>query len=421
MNFGRLYQLFVTHLKFNTRNRTAFFFIIIFPLIFIGVFGIAFQDGDPSNTTIEIGLINKDEGIPDDVDALNSDMEMVTGTYFSKEFISILSSITFQDNTTKIFEIKEYDIEDEETAFIDVERRDQKALVILNEDFSLGVLASIRQIFGLSGSNVENYPEENYVTSVELHGDQSLLQFGISSAVVEQVVSSYFSFGEPVIGASFDTISNINTEGFTVFDFIVPGLFVFAIINNMTTVAIVSIRDVKTDLLGRLRLSKMKPWEYLSSLLMSQLVISFIQIPILFGTAILFGFPFSTQIFYAFIFTIFLSLGMSGMGIILASIAKDESSVNGLANVIATPMAFLAGAFFPMPNPTILPSFIGGRSLGLFDLLPPTSAISGLRLILISGWSFSEVWVEFLMLVVLSLTYLAVGLYLYSRKHLSPR
>ncbi|MCH8909024.1 MAG: ABC transporter permease, partial [Candidatus Heimdallarchaeota archaeon] len=83
----------------------------------------------------------------------------------------------------------------------------------------------------------------------------------------------------------------------------------------------------------------------------------------------MFGFPFSTRIIFAFIFVIFLSLAMSGIGIILASLAQDQNTVAGLANMIATPMAFLASAFFPMPNPTIITSFIGGRTLGIFDLL----------------------------------------------------
>ena len=72
-------------------------------------------------------------------------------------------------------------------------------------------------------------------------------------------------------------------------------------------------------------------------------------------------------------------------------------------------------------NPVLIPSFLGGRSFGIFDLLPPTSAIRGLRLILLEGWSFGEVWVEFITLVFLSLLYLGVALLLYKRKHLSPQ
>ncbi|MCH8909023.1 MAG: ABC transporter permease [Candidatus Heimdallarchaeota archaeon] len=277
MNINRLYLLVLTHFRFNTRNRTAFFFTIIFPLIFIGVFGIAFQASDPTNTTIKIALINKDGGIPSNVVAQNSLGDDVVGLYYSEEFITLLGSITYADNSTNIFDIQEYEPNEEEKATEDVERRDKKGLLILNDDFSLGVLAAIRRLFELSDLEAANYPPDTFVTNVELRGDRSLLEFSIASSVLESVVTSYFAFGNPTnSGAIFEIVSDLTSEGFTIFDFIVPGLVVFAIINNMTTVALIAIRDVDTDLLGRLRLSKMKSWEYITALLISQMVMSFI-------------------------------------------------------------------------------------------------------------------------------------------------
>jgi ABC-2 type transport system permease protein len=406
----------------NTRFRLSIFFSMIFPLIFIGVFGLAFQQSDPGNTTITISYINYDVGIPNEATVYGQDGSIVEGRDLSMQFVNVLKSVKYEDNSTHIFELKEYDPSDLNQAIEDVERRKNKALLKLPTDFSLGVMAAMQNYLDLNGADLTGYPNPEYHVNLTLQGDASLLDFAIVNTVMDQIVDIYFKLGSnAIVGANLHVEGTFSSEGFTNFDYIVPGLVIFAIINNLSTIATISLTDVKSRLLDRFRLSNMSSWEYPLSLILSQLALSIIQIPVMFAAAIMFGFPMSFEILYAYIFAILVSLSLSGMGLLIASIAKDEKSVGGLASLIATPMAFLAGAFFQMPNPTIVSngSFLGDHKLGIFDLLPPRTAIDTLRLVLINGWPLSSLVYEIVLLGILTLFYLSVGVFTYSRKHLS--
>jgi hypothetical protein len=83
-------------------------------------------------------------------------------------------------------------------------------------------------------------------------------------------------------------------------------------------------------------------------------------------------------------------------------------------------MSFLAGAFFAVPSPQLL-SLSDNLTIGLFDLLPPTRAITALRLVLFNGYTLVEVLPDLLITCILSITYLILGVVLYSRKHLVTR
>ncbi len=410
-------RLLITHLRVITRNRSALFFTLIFPLIFIGVFGIAFQQGDPANTTIPIAIINNDAGIPQDARVIDTNNIQLSSVDLSSKFLDILSSITFEDNETNIFKLELFD--DFEEAESQVERRSQKGMLIIPEDFSLAYMSAIRETENNEAIPWSGYPEVGYSTEIEVMGDTSLIQYNILVSVVKDVIDQYFSLGESSSNGILRQGSSIDSEGFTTFDYVVPGLVIFAIISNANTVAVVALNDVESKMLDRLRLTRIRKWQYPTSLVISQIVVSFVQIPILFGTALLFGFPLVPQLGLAFIFAMFVSIAMSGIGMLLAGLAANSESGGGMATIVTTPLAFLAGAFFPMPNPQILPAgILGVLPFGLFDLLPPTRAITSLRLVVFYNYGLVDVLPDLLIAAGLAVIYLFIGITVYSRRHM---
>ncbi len=418
------YELFLAHFKVNTRNKTALFFSLLFPLIFIGIFGIAFQSSEPGNTTITIGLINNDNGIPEGITpfALNNNY-----TKYSEEFIDILKNITFNDNVTKVFDIKLYKSQEKDNAIFAVEKRIVKGLLIIPENFSTAVLAARKVVFSPTVPNFPwtNYPPSNFTANLTLIGDHTLVDFTITSKVIDQVLEIYYSGGvKKLLGGELKISSNITSDSYTTFDFMVPGLIIYALLNNLGTISSIAVSDVQSGQLDRLRLSKIKPYNYIFALVGSQMLMAMIQTPIMFGATMLFGFKFTVPMFISvMIFAFFINLSVSGLGIFLAAFVKNRNSAGGLSAIIGTPMAFLAGAFFTVPNPTIIPegSILGANTFHLFDILPPTTAITALRLLMLGRYSLSDLSFEFGVTVFVALFYMIIGLFAYSKKHLKPQ
>jgi len=423
--FMAFFALLKTNIRSTIRNKTALFVIIIFPLIFVGVFGLAFQDSDPETSAKLIGVLNYDSGIESGVIAFWNESQ-VSGSYYSNEYIEIINNVTYLDSDTKIFDLTEYSLLDEYQANQDLEKRNIYALITLPENFSTGVLAAFKNLFGTdpiltaATNNWAGYPDVNFTTTMLVEGDRSLQDFNIAANIVEIITDSFFSFGsinDDNVKVEINGI--LDSSGFTSFDFIFPGIMVFGILQALGAFTATALNDIEMGTFRRIRLSKVSPVNYLLSLVTYQMFNTFIQIPLMFFTALIFGFPISIQIFYAFIFGFFLSLSITGLGLIFAAFVKNATTGQGLAGLAATPMAILSGAFFVIPNPTIIPAnkFFGGNSFGLLDILPSTPAIRGLRSVLLFNNPLSENLYDLAILAIFAIIYLVIGILLYTRKH----
>lgn len=423
----KIYELTKAQLLNIPRNRSLLFATIAFPLIFIGVFGIAMPDGVQSNSSMSIGIISRDVGIPTNTTVLGANGTIMTTFALQDQFLNIVESITYEDNKTSVFDVEYYDPSAEDQALSDIQTSDITALLILPEDFSLGVLAAIRANFEdnmnmtTATSNWYNYPKTTYQTDVTIRGDPTVQTFSITSSVLTSIVTAYFELGAiDEDGHQIILDTNVSVDDFSVFDYILPGLVIFGILQNLGLTASFSMRDVESGLLRRLRISRITSTEYTLSLVLNQLVVTVIQVPIFFAVAVMFGFPATPKIVNAYVFAILVSLSVTGLGLIVASFAKNQDAAGSISTMVAVPMAFLAGSFFVVPDVILVENLWNGNSFGLFDLLSAKPAIEGIRLILIGGQSLYDVRYQLILLTVLTVAYLSLGLFLYARKHLTP-
>ena len=128
-------KLVETNLKAIYRQKMAFFFTMIFPLIFIAVFGLSYSGDGVSAQTMDIIVINQDLGIPDGTIAFSGN-NVVAGTFYSEMYLELLDGLTYpdsKDNTT-LFSITIMDQADIDQALFKLERRDIVALITLPED-----------------------------------------------------------------------------------------------------------------------------------------------------------------------------------------------------------------------------------------------------------------------------------------------
>lgn len=151
-----------------------------------------------------------------------------------------------------------------------------------------------------------------------------------------------FAFSDPALGLSFD--------------FMVPGLFAYACIFIIMTVAQSFTDDRAAGLLKRMNTTPMTSGEFMGSHIISNMIIAIFQVLIVFILSILMGFSHKADavgVLLAFLIIALLSLSSVGLGLITASISKNSGTATGLSFIFILPQMFF-GTFIPITNSTRL-------------------------------------------------------------------
>jgi ABC-2 type transport system permease protein len=105
-----------------------------------------------------------------------------------------------------------------------------------------------------------------------------------------------------------------------------------------------------------------------------------------------------------------------GTGLVVACFSRTVTQAFLLANFPLALFMFFSSAVFPVPK---VPLFtLGGRAIGLYDILPPTHAVVALNKVLTLGAGLGDVAYELAALLILSAAYFSLGVWLFQRTHL---
>ena len=194
----------------------------------------------------------------------------------------------------------------------------------------------------------------------------------------------------------------------TEFDAYTPGMMIFAILMLIPQAALVISRERRNGLLNRLRLTAVTSVELLSGISLALMVVAAAQVLVLFATARLFGFHQQGSLLLGILICLLLSFSAVGMGLVVAGFTENDSQSLNTGSTVSMLQVFLSGAFFAMPD---LPVFsLGGYSIGAFDFLPATHAMTALQQVLVSGANLPQVAFRLGMAALLSLVYFAAGI-----------
>jgi ABC-2 type transport system permease protein len=203
-----------------------------------------------------------------------------------------------------------------------------------------------------------------------------------------------FAFSDPELGMSFNAMA--------------PGLFSYACIFIIMTVA-QSFSDMREQgLLRRLNTTPMTSADFMGSQIISNMIIAMLQVFIVFILALPFGFSPNTNIggfLLAFLLMAIFSLSSVGLGLITATIAKSSGTATGLSFIFILPQMFF-GTFIPITDSTrpiamALPSYYA------------TDAISSIY----SGASLlnSNIIIDFAFVSIISIIIVIVGIILFKK------
>ena len=339
-NFQRSWFTVLTFVRINTkrffRDKTAIFFTIGFPLIFLFVFGSL--NGGSSSVSFNVALINNGDSA------------------FAKDFAKNLRD----SDTIKV----DQEVTLLEDATEKMSRSELDAAIILPENF--GEVAE-GQAYPTGEAKVV-YTQNNSQSGVAL---TSILerQFNQINQELVPTVTPLTVAGE-----------ELNKNSLSAFDYTFAGLLGFAIIGMGIFGPINVFPELKKmGILRRLSTTPLKVWQYFVSTMIGQAVIGIVAIAVMFAVAIA---VFKLQVVGNWlelaVFIVFSIAMILGIGLALGGWAKNERQVAPLANIIVFPMMFLSGTFFPR---FLMPEWL--QNISAF--LPLTPVIDGIRLITTEG------------------------------------
>ncbi|MFX1289142.1 MAG: ABC transporter permease [Promethearchaeota archaeon] len=164
-----------------------------------------------------------------------------------------------------------------------------------------------------------------------------------------------------VFGLAFGALGGTDPP---LFDMMAPGLFAYACIFLIMTVAMSFTEDRENGLLKRINVTPTTSSQFIGSHIITNMVIAVIQLVIVFLFSLLMGYRPNVDVFgviLAFIFMLLLSLCSVGLGLITATISKSSGSAVGLSFIFILPQMFF-GTFIQPTEATqgiaaFLPSY----------------------------------------------------------------
>lgn len=193
-------------------------------------------------------------------------------------------------------------------------------------------------------------------------------------------------------GLAFGAIGGGDTGGINQFDIMAPGLFAYACIFIIMTVAMSFTEDREQGLLRRINVTPISSSEFMGSHIISNMITAIVQVAVVFTLSLVMGYrPLGgvEGVVMAFVFMMILSLCSVGLGLITATISKTAGAAAGISFIFILPQMFF-GTFLPLTSITeviaiFLPSYYVTHSItAIFNGAPAFSADILLSLTIVS-------------------------------------
>ena len=450
MLFLEIAKRFVREL---VRLRISLVVLLALPAFMAFMFWFAFNSiGLGTAGTYVLGVVNEDEGIADDLadyfqtinafyDTGISNETLTNG--FASDFIKTLKSMNYtKEQSTEenmpIFIIEEYNISEiamnNSNPRNDVEAREVDALIYFPKNYSNTTLSAVNNAhFIKTGSFLDDNPlwlgppiPKTDNSEINIIGDEGYTRYTIVKVILDQILNAFtenihnFQYSGGNLNFQMDSVA---LKEYSIFDTIMPGILVFGMLTQSGMFAAFLLTEfAETKTISRIRLSLIKPWEYITGVTIYQFVVSFFQMGILFLLSLLFfGFRPAGSLIEGFSVLLVTTIFTTGLSFILAGIFTSPDTAGQSSGFLMTPIAFMSGSFLAIPTITLIPSFVPtasgiARDFVLWDIIPTTHTVNALRSILLYNFSVVDVWAEIILLIIPSILLLIFGMFFFSKR-----
>lgn len=321
------------------RDRVAMFFTILFPLIFLVIFGSLF--GNNSNVTFEVAIIDQ---------AQND---------FSKPFV---------ENAQKDTTFAVSDITNKQAALDAMTASKLDSVIVLPESFG------VPNQQGLPSGKATVYYDKGSPQAGQIVGQiLDKILSGISSDITK--TKPLFTVEQ----------QSVQTNNLRPFDYVFSGLVGFSILSlGIFGLAQVMPSQKQKGVLRRLHVSPFSSIQLTIGTMLYYLGLGFVSITLLTVSSVVFFGLDMRGSWLLFILICIIGLIMTiGIGLAVGGWAKNENQAAPLSNLIAFPLMFLSGAFFPRFN---MPDWLRN----ITDYVPLTPVIDSVRYITTENYGIVE-------------------------------
>jgi ABC-2 type transport system permease protein len=431
------------------RNRRSLLFSVLFPIVIMVVFRIAFGAADVEAPTRTIAVVDLDtgtgpwstteppwmmyfnEGRPVNVTAeemFRTDILQNSssgGEYFIN---SVLGKAKHEGTDRPMFDIVRYDTADE--GWTAVTDREVVALIVVPANFSASLQGLVDKAVvdevRAHGTSL-NYTVPDYGdTAVDLSGELTSFDYSFTASLVTGQLEGYTQAiylsvranvggrlpGGPVserAGSVMPRQVGIKkTERLDTFDLMLPGVIVFGLMMQAMGVTATMGKEMKDKTLNRLRITKMTSFDLLAGTTIRWMVLGVFQVVLFMAVAMLLGINVGGQlpvtVAAAILIGLVVVLATLSLGLIVSAFIDDPEQATQLAVVIIMPMAFFTGVFFPV-------------DFALAKALPWSQGAEAMKQAMLYA-SWPDALTHAAITLVEALVLFAIGVLVYSRRRL---
>ena len=197
--------------------------------------------------------------------------------------------------------------------------------------------------------------------------------------------------------------------GMNYLDFLAPGIVGMTLLFSATISGVSVIWDKEFGFLKEVLVAPVNRFSIILGRSLGGMTIALVQAFIIVAIAMAMGVKISgiSGFFLSIVFMILTCATFTGLGLIIATKLADTEGFMSIMNLVIMPIFFLSGAFFPLQD---MPA--GIRYIMYIN--PLMYGVDGLRGALVGGAAF-PLWLDFAVLLVLSITLAGLGAYFFSK------
>ena len=202
-----------------------------------------------------------------------------------------------------------------------------------------------------------------------------------------------FAFADPEMGMSINSV--------------VPGLIVYAVIFLIMTIAQSFSSERQEGLLKRLNTTPMTSAEFMGSQIITNMLISIVQVMVVFTLAYFLGFKPDSGIggiLLALPVTAMFALSSVGMGLITATVSKTPEAATGISFIFILPQMFF-GTFIPITSTT--------QQIATF--IPSFYLLDALSMIFEGDWMNTNFFLDLAVISIVSILVVLIGIILFEK------
>lgn len=375
----KILKIFWKSLKEQFRDIGAMSLSLLIGPSFVLLYWLMIPSG---STTYGVMVLNQDRGIA----GAEAVAVMETLSYASGDPLLDVSLVT-----------------DQEAAKTLLQNRDAEALIIIPKDFS--------ETLATASTGADT------TSAITLVGDLTNPYYSVgaimASSAIDKYVQDVTSETRPI---TMEEIALGASGGRSEFDLYVPGMLIISVVMLVFIVSMTITYEVEAGTLHRLQLTRMTAFDLLTGISLSTILLGIIAVLLTFLVAMALGFESQGPIWAAMLIGSITAIAVVGVGLIVAAFSKTVSQAFIIANFPLIFFMFFSGAVYPLPRIRFFE--FAGQVVSIYDVIPSTHAVVALNKILTLGVGLGGVLYELVSLVVLSILYFAIGIWIFHRRHM---